>query len=309
MVVGEHPGEHGETFAANAVVGEGVEENVVRLGGGETEDAQSCARGDESGDAGGGVGEGIGRGASQDAVAAHAALVERQVEAVERVARDAHDEGVGGEWAHRLGYYRPLPSCEILKHAILPSMSDTSGEISQLLDAWSRGDTEALDQLMPLVSEELHRIAKRLFQGESPNHTLQPTAVVNEVYLKLKGQREVRWRSRTEFFGAAAQKIRRILVDYARRRRADKRGGKVVKVPLDETEVRSEAQGPDLIALDDSLKELAKLDPRGARIVELKIFGGLTFQEIARAEKIGSSTAHRDWDTALLWLRRELSPR
>lgn len=188
-------------------------------------------------------------------------------------------------------------------------MCDTSSKVSQLLDAWSHGDTEALDQLMPLVSEELHRIASRLFEAEPSSHTLQPTAVVNEVYIKFKGQRKVQWHSRAEFFGVAAKITRRILVDHMRHRQAKKRGGDVLKVPLDETKAQPEDQDPDLIALDDALKDLARLDPRQARIVELRIFGGLEFQEIARVEKIGRVTVWRDWNTALLWLRRELSPR
>jgi RNA polymerase sigma-70 factor (ECF subfamily) len=186
-------------------------------------------------------------------------------------------------------------------------MPKTEDEIDQLLDAWSHGDTEALDQLMPLVSEELHRIASRCFQDEPSSHTLQPTAVVNEVYIKFRGQRKVDWHSRAEFFGAAAQKIRRILVDYARRRRAEKRGGKVLKVPLDEAQMQPEEQDPDVIALDDALKDLAKLDERQARIVEMRIFGGLEFQKIADLEKISRVTVWRDWNTALLWLRRQLS--
>ncbi len=186
-------------------------------------------------------------------------------------------------------------------------MTDTSSEVSQLLDAWSSGDPEALDQLMPLVVDELRRIASNFFRAEPLNQTLQPTAVVNEAYLKLKDQRKVQWHSRVEFFAVAATKIRWILVDHARRRQAEKRGGKVLVVPLDEVIVPPEDRDPDLIALDDALRDLARLDPRQARIVEMRIFGGLTRKEVAKVERIGLSTVCRDWDSALLWLRRELS--
>ncbi len=186
-------------------------------------------------------------------------------------------------------------------------MFDDSSEISQLLDAWSQGDSEALDQLMPLVNDELRRIASRFFRDEPSSHTLQPTAVVNEAYLKLKGQRKVQWHSRAEFFGVAAKLIRRILVDHARHRQAGKRGGDVLKVPLDEAKALPEDQDPDLIALDDALEDLARLDPRQSRIVELRIFGGLEFKEIAKVEKISRVTVWREWTSVLLWLRRELT--
>ena len=186
-------------------------------------------------------------------------------------------------------------------------MPDTSSEVSQLLGAWCDGDPEALDQLMPLVEGELRRIARRCFDDEPSSHTLQPTAVVNEAYLKLKGQRKVQWHGRAEFFGVAARVIRRILVDYARHRQAEKRGGKVLIVPIDEALALSEDRDPDLIALDDALEVLARLDPRQARIVELRFFGGLEFREIAESEKISRTTVWREWKTALPFLRRELS--
>ncbi len=186
-------------------------------------------------------------------------------------------------------------------------MPDPSSDVSQLLDAWSDGDSEALDQLMPLVSDELRRIARRCFHDEPSGHTLQPTAVVNEAFIRLKAQRKVQWHGRSQFFGVAAGLIRRILVDYARRRRAEKRGGKMLLVPLDEAFALPEEQDPDLVALDDALVDLARLDPRQARIVELRFFGGLDFQEIAELEQISRSTAWREWKTALPFLRRELS--
>ncbi len=186
-------------------------------------------------------------------------------------------------------------------------MPMTSHEVTALLDAWSDGDPEALAELMPLVYDELHRIARRQFRRESKGLTLQPTAVVNEVYLRLKGQRKVRWRSRAEFFAVAAQLIRRVLVDHARHRKRLKRGGDVPKVPFEEVLGRAASKAPGLIALDDALDSLGRLAPRQARVVELKIFGGLTLEEIASALEISRSTVHREWNAALLYLRRELS--
>ncbi len=188
-------------------------------------------------------------------------------------------------------------------------MADTSSEVSQLLDAWSDGDSGALDQLMPLVSDELRRIARRCFYDEPSGHTLQPTAVVNEAFIRLKAQRKVRWHGRTQFFGAAAQLIRRILVDYARHRRAEKRGGKVLIVPLDEALSLPEELDPDLIALDDALEILAEIDERQSRVVELRYFGGLTNQETAEALGCSTRTVKREWRTARLWLYRELHRR
>lgn len=188
-------------------------------------------------------------------------------------------------------------------------MSDASSEVSQLLDAWSDGDSKALDRLMPLVYDELRRIAARHFKNEPADHTLQPTALVNELFIRFKGQRKVKWHSRAELFSVASKLIRRILVDHARRRLASKRGGDTIKVPLDEVQVPLAARDPDLVALDEALKRLAKLDSRASRIVELRIFGGLDFKVIAELEKIGRATVWRDWKSAQLWLRRELGPR
>lgn len=186
-------------------------------------------------------------------------------------------------------------------------MSRSASEVSQLLDAWSEGDPQALSDLMPLVYDELHRIARLQFRRERKELTLQPTAVVNEVYLRLKGQRSVHWHSRAEFFAVAAKLIRRVLVDHVRRRKRLKRGGDVPKVPFDEMVGRAESRAPGLIALDDALEDLSRLSPRQARVVELKVFGGLTLEEIAHTLEISRSTAVREWNAALLWLRRELS--
>ncbi len=186
-------------------------------------------------------------------------------------------------------------------------MSRTSSEVTALLDAWSGGDPKALAELMPLVYDELHLIASRQFRREGRGHTLQPTAVVNEVYLRLKGQRRVRWHSRAEFFAVAAQLIRRVLVDHARRRKRLKRGGDVPKVPLEEELGLPDSKTADVLALDDALQALFRLAPRQSRIVELRIFGGLTLEETGSALSISRSTVHREWNAALLWLRRELS--
>ena len=186
-------------------------------------------------------------------------------------------------------------------------MSGPSDRVTNLLDAWSGGDAAALDELMPLVYDELRRLAGRQFHRESSGHTLQPTAIVNEVYMRLKGQRRVHWRGRAEFFAVAAKLIRRVLVDHARRRKRLKRGGDVPKVPIHELIAIAEEKAPSLIALDDALEGLAELAPRQSRIVELRIFGGLTLEESAATLEIGRATVHRDWNAALLWLRRELS--
>ncbi|MEM7587999.1 MAG: sigma-70 family RNA polymerase sigma factor [Acidobacteriota bacterium] len=187
-------------------------------------------------------------------------------------------------------------------------MSLTDSEVTALLDAWSDGEPDALSELMPVVYDELRRMAESQFRREGQNHTLQPTAVVNEVFLRLKGQRRVHWRSRAEFFAVAARLIRRVLVDHARHRKRIKRGGNVPRVPLDEMLDRAEARAPDLIALDDALEALGDFSPRQSRVVELRIFGGLTLEEISRVLEMSRSTVHREWNAALLWLRRELSP-
>ncbi len=185
-------------------------------------------------------------------------------------------------------------------------MPRAQSDVTELLDAWSHGDPAALNQLMPLVYDQLHLIASRQFHRERQDHTLQPTAVVNEAFLRFKGQRKVQWRSRTEFFAVAAKQIRRILVDHARRRQRQKRGGDVPQVPFDQALGLADSRAPSYVALDDALRDLAQLAPRQSHIVELRIFGGLTLEEIAETLRIGRTTVHRDWNAALLWLRREL---
>lgn len=184
------------------------------------------------------------------------------------------------------------------------AMWKPSSDVSELLQAWNDGDTRARDQLMPLVFDDLKEIARQHYLREGPGHTLQPTALVNELYMKLKGQRSTRWRSRREFFGVAANMIRRILVDYARKRQAAKRESGP-KISFDET-FGLMMKEPVLIALDDALKALEQADPRGSRVVELHAFGGLRFDEIAEMLGVARSTALRDWKHAKLWLRRQL---
>jgi RNA polymerase sigma factor (TIGR02999 family) len=185
-------------------------------------------------------------------------------------------------------------------------MSDPEdSEISRLLQAWNVGDTSARDRLIPLVYDDLREIARRHFQREAPGHTLQPTALVHELYGRLKNQRRVQWRNRKEFFAVSANMIRRILVDYARKRRAAKRGDGGPKISFDEA-LGVGVEEPNLLALDDALKDLEKIDPRGSQVVELHAFGGLSFDEIAEVLGVARSTTLRDWKHARLWLRRHL---
>jgi RNA polymerase sigma factor (TIGR02999 family) len=174
-----------------------------------------------------------------------------------------------------------------------------------LLIDWSRGDTSALNQLLPLVYAELRRLAGRQLQRERVNHTLQPTALVHEVYLRLVDQRRVDWQDRAHFLGVAAQTMRRILVDHARRRDAGKRGDGVQCVSIDEARLAAPGEIP-LLALDDALSRLESVDPNLARIFELRAFGGLTIEEAAHVLKVSPSTVKRDWRTAKAWLNREL---
>lgn len=184
-----------------------------------------------------------------------------------------------------------------------------ASEITQLLHEWSEGKAEALDNLLPLVYDELHRQAARYLRKERPGHTLQTTALVNEVYLKLIDRRNMNWESRTHFFAVAAQAMRRILVDHAKTKHRLKRGGDNVRISLDEaaTLVAVEEKGVDLIALDEALSKLAVRDEQQARIVELKFFGGLSLEETAEALRISRATVARDWETARAWLHRELT--
>lgn len=180
-------------------------------------------------------------------------------------------------------------------------------EITRLLVAWGQGDQTALERLMPLVYEELRRLARRHMNRQRPGHTLQTTALVNEAYLRLIDASQVQWQNRAHFFAVSAQLMRRILVDFARSRKSLKRGGEARQVTLDDSlEVLSE-RGADLIALDDALNTLGAMNPRQSQIVELRYFGGLSEEEIAEALKISPRTVRREWSLARAWLYRELS--
>jgi RNA polymerase sigma factor (TIGR02999 family) len=178
--------------------------------------------------------------------------------------------------------------------------------VTALLADWSRGDATALEQLMPLVYDELRRVAARQLRGERVNHTLQPTALVHEVYLRLVDQRQVSWQDRAHFLGVAARTMRRLLVDHARRHNARKRGNSVQCVSIDDAKDVAVSQEVPLLALDHALDRLAAVDPELARIVELRAFGGLTIDEAAHVLNVSPSTAKRDWRTAKAWLNREL---
>ena len=179
-------------------------------------------------------------------------------------------------------------------------------DVTAILGDWSRGNRAALNQLVPVVYAELRRIASRQLRRERAGHTLQPTALVHEVYLRLIDQREVDWRNRAHFFGAAAEVMRRILVDYARRHDAGKRGDGVPSVPIEEASETAAADRIPVLALDLALDKLAQLDRDLARIVELRAFGGLTIEEAACVLGVSPSTAKREWRTAKAWLGREL---
>jgi RNA polymerase sigma-70 factor, ECF subfamily len=187
-------------------------------------------------------------------------------------------------------------------------MPDASPDVTTLLSAWRRGDEAALGQLLPLVHDELHKRARNYMRQERPDHTLRPTALVNEAYLRLVDVRRVDWKDRAHFLAMAARQMRRVLVDAGRRRRFQKRGGGVPNVTFDEDLVLIE-RGPDLEALDDALDALAIQDERKARVVELRFFGGLNNEEAAEALGVSTDTVMRDWKVAKLWLLRELKRR
>lgn len=179
--------------------------------------------------------------------------------------------------------------------------------ITRLLLAWSEGDDDALGKLAPLVEAELLRLARHYLRGERPGHTLQPTALVNEAYLRLLDWRNLSWQNRAHFMGIAANMMRRILVDHARRHRFLKRGGDAVTVSLDAGRLGSSERDPDLVALDEALTRLAELDLRKSQVVELRFFGGLSVEETAEFLKISPRTVKREWSLAQAWLHCELT--
>ena len=182
-----------------------------------------------------------------------------------------------------------------------------SPQVTQLLADWSGGDSDALDRLIPLVQPELHRLAHHYMSREAIGHTLQTTALLNEAYLQLVDDPKRSWQNRTHFVAAAAQLMRRIMVDHARERRAVKRGGGALKVSLDDAALVTERRSEELLALDEALEKLAALDPLKSQIVELRYFGGLTVEETAQFLKLSLRTVEREWTMAKAWLFRRLS--
>ena len=179
-------------------------------------------------------------------------------------------------------------------------------QITQLLAEWSDGNQSALDELYPLVYEELHRLARRYMSRERRGHTLQTTALINEAYVRLVDQRNVHWANRSHFFAISAQIMRRILIDHARRHAYAKRGGGAQQVSLEEVAIVARDLGSDLVRLDEALKALAEMDPRRSQVVELRYFGGLNNEEIAGVLKISKNTVTRDWNMARAWLYQQL---
>jgi len=188
-------------------------------------------------------------------------------------------------------------------------MSPSPNDVTQLLVDWGNGNDQALADLMPLVYRELHGIAGRYLRRERGGHTLQTTALINEAYLRIVNQKNVNWQNRAHFFGVAAQIMRRILVDHARSHLYLKRGGGAQKLTLDEALALPQEREVDLVALDDSLSALARIDPQQSRIIELRFFGGLTIKETAEVLHISPATVKRDWDMAKAWLYGELNRR
>ena len=180
------------------------------------------------------------------------------------------------------------------------------GDVTKLLHAWADGDKGALDDLIPQVHAELHRLARSTLRREGPNKKLQTTEVVNEAYLQLVRQRQVRWQSRAHFFGIAAQLMRRILMEQARRRKATKRGAGVEPIELDATPLMAAQPAVDVSELDEALQRLTLLDARQGQLVELRFFGGLSIEETAEVMKLSPATIKREWNSARAWLRREL---
>lgn len=180
-------------------------------------------------------------------------------------------------------------------------------EVTQLLKAWTSGDEQALEKLTPLVYEQLHRVAQRYMAGQRSGHILQATALVNEVYLQLIDCGRMNWQDRAHFFAMSAHLMRRILIDFARSRGSQKRGGGALQISLDEAPSVGSEPDPNLVALDDALKALAAVDERESRVVELRFFGGLSIKETAEVLKVSAETVQRDWRLAKMWLLREMS--
>lgn len=187
------------------------------------------------------------------------------------------------------------------------SQPDSGNEVTRLLQAWRSGDEGALGQLMPLVYSELHRLAGRYMAAEQSGHTLQTTALVHEVYLRLVDAQKIDWQNRAHFYALCARLMRRILIDFARSRNYQKRGGDFAHIQLDEAATVSAVVGSELLAVDEALNQLAKVDARKSEVVEMRFFGGLTAEETAAALQVSGETVMRDWKLAKAWLLRELS--
>ena len=186
-------------------------------------------------------------------------------------------------------------------------MATPPHQVTQLLQEWSNGDDSALTKLMPLVHDELHRLAHQHMRRESAGHVLQTSALINEAYLRLVDKPQIHWQGRAHFFGIAARLMRHILVDDARRRNAGKRGGSFIQVPLDEASAVVQEQAANVTALDDALQRLETIDERQGKIVELRFFGGLSIEETAEVLKVSPGTVMRDWTFARAWLRNEMT--
>ena len=186
-------------------------------------------------------------------------------------------------------------------------MKSAPHQVTRLLNEWNDGDESALEQLMPLVHDELHRLAHQHMRRERPGHILQTSALINEAYLRLVDQPQIRWENRAHFFGIAARLMRRILVDDARKRNSAKRGGSLIQVPLDEATSVVQEQAANVAALDEALKRLETIDARQGQIVELRFFGGLNIEQTAAVLEVSPGTVMRDWTFARAWLRNEMS--
>jgi RNA polymerase sigma-70 factor (ECF subfamily) len=196
----------------------------------------------------------------------------------------------------------------VLESATMTTVTKTAEDnLTGLLHDWREGDKAALDRLTPIVYDELRRIAHRYVQRERNGHTLQTTALVNEAYLRLAGQQRVDWQNRAHFFAVTAQVMRHILIDHARRRRYAKHGGEIQQVPIEDATLMSEQRAAELIALDEALDELGKLDPRKSQVVELRYFGGLSLEETAEILEVSLMTVRRDWRAAKAWLYKAVN--
>lgn len=188
-----------------------------------------------------------------------------------------------------------------------PMAADPQHEVTQILHDWSGGDANAPDRLMPFVYDELRRLARSFLSRERDGHTLQPTALVHEAYVRLVDQTRVNWQNRTHFYGIAASMMRRVLIDHARAHAAEKRGGGAIRLSLDDVQVPLEERAASFIALDEALERLAQFDERKCKVVEMRFFGGLSDEEISQVLGVTTRTVLRDWKKARLWLYRELS--